>query len=58
VAKDKKSSDRKFSVDYYLSTTKHPEEIKKMMKDLFIGRCYTLERWKEIDNNTNNRRCK
>jgi hypothetical protein len=48
---------RTFTVDYYLQDSVHPENIKRMMKDLFKGQNKTLEQWKEAEKSIMTRRC-
>jgi len=50
-------AEQKFTVDYYLKDSEHPEGIKRMMRDLFKGQNKTLKQWKTADEETNTRRC-
>ena len=47
----------RYTINYYLKESKHPEEIQRMMRDLFKGRSKTLEEWKYADEKINKRRC-
>lgn len=57
MSKKKGELERKYSVDFYLEKKDHPNEIKRMMKVLYLGKYNTLEKWEEIDNGTNKVRC-
>ena len=58
MAKEKIDPNREISIKAYLRTTELEKPIQVMMEQLFKGRNHTLDDWKKIDENTNNRRCK